>query len=190
MSDTDPKTNAEPRVVAAQGSPQAGKAVVMGVLVVAVAAASFALYWNMSRGRRALAFWGPDNVRLIQSAKDIELLVLTPVEEGGTDESSEVIEYGSGAWMVSKRIKLAPDAPGFLHARTALTVDASFEPDEPSPSLAGSWSHAVRFADGSRSLVILMDFKDRRFAQQATQREIKVIPKIAQGWESFVRRQK
>jgi hypothetical protein len=186
MSDIHPEQNAEPKPV----SPQAGKAVVMGVLVVAVAAASFALYWNMARGRRALAFWGADNVRLIQTAQDIELLTLTPAEADRLDDQGEKLEYGSQTWLISKRTKLAPRTPGFLHARTALTVDASFEPGEASPSPAGSWLHAIRFSEGSRSVLILMDFANRRFALQQSQREIKVIPKIADGWKSFVERQK
>lgn len=181
-SNTSPP--AEAPVITPTGN-VAGKAVVMGVLIVAVSAASFALWWNMARSRRALAFWGSANVRLIQQSKQVELLVLMPKTD--EKESGDFLQVGERAWRIADRVDVSA-ARGLVHARHALTDDASYEAEPVKSADSPQWTHAVRFGDKNGAATVLMDFPRRRFGNFETGQEIAVIEKIASGWQTFVGR--
>lgn len=143
----------------------------------------------MTRTRRALAFWGPETVRLIQQSTKVELLVLEPTAAVvSDDQSDDFLLFGGKKWQIVERADLSR-ARGLVHARHALTDDASFESESTAASSNESqWSHAVRFGDANGSATVLMDFSARRFANFDTGREVSVIAKIASGWQTFVER--
>ena len=163
-----------------------GKIVVIGIFVVALAAASFALYWNMSRSRRALAFWGADAVRLIQKSERVEILPLQSLPLAAPNQDSETFEIAGQLWGATHQIEVTK-ARGLIHARHALTTDASYEPGEPTELRTGKWTHAIRFSDSQGSVVLLL--AGERVGNYQTQREWKLIPKVADGWRIFVNRE-
>jgi hypothetical protein len=176
------------------GNPVAGKLVVLGVFLVAIVAASFALWSNMSRSRRSLEFWGADAVRLIQQAPQVEVLKLEPMSDSAETGSADVISYGDRTWRIIGRTDRSRSR-GLVHFRHSLTVDESWEFAEESPTQPDQWTHAVRFADPGKEppaneVLILMDFSQRRVAHFHAQREITAVSLSATGWQTFVEREK
>jgi hypothetical protein len=191
-----------------------GKIVVIGVFVVALAAASFALWWNINRARRSLEFWGKDAVRLIQHGKAVELLELQPAEtpansladQPSTAENPAAeIRYQDRPLVVKRRLDLS-QARGLVHARHALTDDASFVWDDAvNASQPATWDYAIRFSqtpaatsgdasspgDSSAAdeVLLLLDLENRRLANVHGRREVTVIPKISEGWQIFLAKQ-
>lgn len=161
-----------------------GKIVVLSIFGVALLAASFALYWNMSRSRRALAFWGAEDVRRIQKSDRVEILILEAADD--SQPEAESFQIGGQRLSPARTIDVT-QARGLIHARHALTTDASFEPGEPAELQAGDWSHAIRFTDGQGTTVLL--FNGQRVGHYQTQQELKLIPKVADGWRRFVERE-
>ncbi len=166
-----------------------GKAVVLGVLGVALAAASFALWWNISRARRSLEFWGKDSVRLIQHAKHVELLtLLSDASLNDADGEISTLKYGVQRLQITQRRDIS-HARGLIHARHSLTDDGSFEWQTVGISSQQKWTHAVQFVEGNSNVWILFDLPNRRLANYNAGREITVIPKISEGWQTFIDKQ-
>src|SRR5262249_48288752 len=111
-------------------SSRGGQLVVLAMLVVATLAATFAWWWNYSRGDQALEFFGPEGALLIRTAPHVSLLAAS--------ESPEI--------DLSR-------APGLLNARASLLADASFQWTEPQGNVApAEW--AVRFRRGDHSVTV------------------------------------
>jgi hypothetical protein len=182
-----------------------GKIVVIGVFVVALLAASFALWWNINRARRSLEFWGKDAVKLIQHGKAVELLELQPAATPAAENPAGELRYQDRPLVVKRRLDLS-QARGLVHARHALTDDASFVWDDAvSGSQPATWDYAIRFsaspaatsADASspgdssagEEVLLLLDLENRRLANVHGRREVTVIPKISEGWQIFLAKQ-
>jgi hypothetical protein len=179
----------QPNETTARCKSGSGKLVVLGIFGLAILMASLAVAWSMLSTRRALSFWGPANVQLIQRANRVELLQLELwMDNQQNRQSNEFLVYGTRTCVIKERRDVT-NVRGLGNARHALTVDASFETDPMAADNAGRWSHAVLFSDGRVELTVLMDFSRRRFANYQAGREITVIPKIAEGWQGFVERQ-
>jgi hypothetical protein len=163
-----------------------GKIVVVSIFAIAVSAALFALIWNMSRSRRALTFWGPEAMRRIQMSDRVEILPLAATSDGGASEDAETFSVAGQTLIATGRFDVTK-ARGLLHARHSLSNDVSYEPDDPVPLRPESWSHAIRFTDGQGSTVLLLG--GQRIGDLQTKREMKLIPKVADGWQTFVERE-
>src|SRR4051794_22769570 len=100
-----------------------GHFVVLGMLAVALVAATFAWWWNFQRGRKALEFYGPETATLIRTAPKVELS-----------------RDGEPLRDISK-------AKGLLNARTSLLGDASYEGISTSQLARSDFS--LRFTDGN-----------------------------------------
>ena len=169
-----------------------GKLVVSSIFMVALLMAVFAWWWNYERGRKSMEFWGRDAALLIRQAKDVELLRLIPVVTAG--ESAQTIDVGPVVYAV-ERADISR-APGLLHARFALTEDASFEfyatPENggvlPTSYEDGNWQYAVRFNREGKSATVLFDFQNSRVGIAEEQRSARVIAKIVTGWQQFIAR--
>lgn len=175
-----------------QEDPLVGKLVVIGVFVVALTAASFALWWNITRAQRSLEFWGKDAVRAIQHGKQVELLELQPAPAPSSDDagsSGERLLEGRDLF-IQGRVDLS-QARGLVHARHALTDDSSFAWDDAEKSAAAAeWTHAIRFRDERNTeVLLLLDLRNRRLENVATQRAVTIIPKISEGWQIFIAKQ-
>lgn len=163
-----------------------GKIVVLSIFGVALAAAAFALYWNMSQSRRALEFWGPEAMRRIQKSDRVEIL---PLEKFTADESQAYVHLFDlkGQKWGAKRMIDVTRARGLIHARHALTTDASYEPGSPTQLQTEPWTHAVRFTDQQGTTVLLLG--GQQIGNLDPPLQLKLIPKVADGWRGFVERE-
>ena len=192
MKETPPAADSPPRS-------STGKLLVVGIFVVALTAAGFALWWNISRSREALAFWGKDGVRLIQYGGHVELLTLNSLADFGppgfSPAAPDQLNYGGQRIRVVKNYDLSK-ARGLVHARHSLTDDSSFEWPSAEKGNERNWTHALRFRDAGKTgadktgdggeVLILLDLPSRRLANFAAEREVTVIPKISEGWQTFI----
>lgn len=137
----------------------------LAIMTIAVLAAGFAWWWNFNRGRKALAFYGPEAATLIRTAPKVE--ILRPEPDGNID--------------ISK-------APGLINARASLLSDASYDWNAPTPRQQ-SPLFSVRFSRGENKVVVTFDFENQTLSNSATERTITMKPKTAKGWREYLARQ-
>lgn len=159
-----------------------GKLVIVGMLLVALAAAGFAWWWNYQRAARARAFWGPA-AATIRSSTEVTALVLC---ETGSESGTPIL--WAGQELPVCRTAAISDARGMLHARTSLLVDESFDWTAPGGigGDAPAWSHAVRFATSTSTVTLLFDFERRKLAWAESGQSVDLTPKTAKGWQDYL----
>jgi hypothetical protein len=170
-----------------------GKFVVIGIFGVAILLAAFAWWWNLRQNPRATALWGRDSIRLIRLAKHVELWDLAAADTAS--ESAAAIErliVDGTPYQILQRRNIS-QARGLIHARHALTEDASYDwgkqQQPPSDTDKVSWRFAIRFEENARTATLLVDPETRRIRLLETKREGIVIPRIIAGWEKFAERE-
>jgi hypothetical protein len=167
-----------------------GKLAVLAMFAVALAAAMFAWWWNYSRRQQCLAFYGPQAALLIRTAEDVELIELAPDSDQSAVGSVDRLTVGDRAYLI-KRITTIGQAKGLIHARTSILDDASFIWDAAPDDCAGQVPYAIRFTDYATDAraTVAFDFGCQRLWYVDQQKSARLIPKVAQGWESFLKRQ-
>lgn len=163
-----------------------GKLAVVGILLVAVGLAGFAWWWNWQRTQRCRDFYGGEGAHLIRTATRVEGLLLSGLYD---DQTREQIEVGPHAFEVVGRRDLSK-AKGLVHARTALLDDTSYDwNDRTTGDCQPLIYHAMAFREGDQAITLAFDFGCRRLWIVEEQKQVTLAPKIASGWESFLRRQ-
>jgi hypothetical protein len=160
-----------------------GKLAVLSMLLLAVALAAFALWWNVIGGQRTLAFWGREGgKRIIAEKATVELLRLAADDADG---SSERLTIGGKSYVVVARADIT-GARGLIHARHSLLEDASFDWEATVP--AGDYTLAARFRDAHGATTVAFDFEREHLAYVESGQERKAAAKIVAGWQTFARR--
>lgn len=156
-----------------------GKLAVLTMFALALAAATFAWWWNYSRGQRALEFYGPKAAHLIRTAPKVELLIVGPHDAAAAES---VPNFGP----VIRTIDISK-APGLIHARTALLDDASYQSHvDPVPQV---FNRFVRFKDGDDEVVLVFSETRGRILIDGSNRDsLQLIEKTADGWLAFIDR--
>ncbi len=169
---------------------QSGKVVTLGIFAIALLATACAWWYQRAQGRRALEYWGADDAQLLRHGKEILLWQLSPDADGpdaanGTTRR-ETLLVDDLTWSIRRQVDLTK-APGLLHLRQALIVDASYDWDAPTPGAAESpvWQYALAAQDDDRQVVILLDLR-RQWARKLD-RGPPVQLTIASGLETFFR---
>ncbi len=161
-----------------------GKLAVLSMLLLAVALAGFALWWNVASGRRTLEFWGQEGgARIIAPKAEVELLWLEPA---ASDAPSEQLSIGGRSYVVVRKGEIT-GARGLVHARHSRREDASFQWDAAVKS-GGDYAVAVRFTEAGGATTIAFDFLERQIAHVESGREAKAADKIVSGWKTFAQR--
>jgi hypothetical protein len=160
----------EPVTSAARSSGHQGKYAVIAILGVAIFAAAFGWYWNVSRGRKTLSFFGPEAARLIRSAPIVEIVV--PESKPGTKQ---------GGIDISR-------APGLLNARSSLLDDASYEWETPPADDSMSGHVQLRFALPPSEARLRLDFDARTVCILPGGQKATLVKKTAEGWRTFIAR--
>lgn len=118
-----------------------GKLVIVGMVVVALAASGTSWWYRYSATRRSAEFWGPKTARLIRDAPIVKLYQLQSVK-GLFLPLGEIATY-----IHTGTNRDVSNARGISHLRNALLEDRSYEwpaiPREP----GSFWSWALRFED-------------------------------------------
>jgi hypothetical protein len=163
-----------------------GKIVVLGIFGVALLAATSGLVYKYFASQQPLELWGAEGVQVIQGAQQVELLTLSTADQ---NVAGPTLQFGEQSLRVvaSKDIS---KAPGLIHHRHFLTERVSYESPPAAANQTRGWTHAVKFEDGKREVVVLFDLADRRLGNLSTGREVQVIPQIAENWQRFLERQK
>lgn len=167
-----------------------GKLAVAGILLLAVGLAGFSWWWNWQRTVRCREFYGGEGANLIRMATQVQGVSLSTGGGGiGETRAQEELLVGTKVLFVRDRVNLS-EANGLIHARTALLDDNSYEWET---AMTGDCQptipYAVRFREGPKVVTLAFDFRCRRVWVVETQRQIALAPKIASGWESFLKRQ-
>lgn len=159
-----------------------GKLAVVAMLMVAVGLAAFALWFNIQRGQRSLAFWGREAAQRIQQARQVELLWLAPATEDAAD--GERLTIGGATYRVTRRQDIS-QARGLIHARTALLDDHSYVWNR--QASGGQYELAARFIADGGATTVAFDFQRRLIAHVEAGREQPAAAKIVDGWRSYAR---
>lgn len=169
-----------------------GKLAVLLMLTVAVAAAGFAWWWNVERTKRSLALYGSEGAWLVRNGQLVEILKLASDKAGelsGDDAADDAsLAVGNLRFKVVARYDVSR-VKGLIHARAALVDDPSYEWETPPQGVRGDanpW--LVRFADERGEIYLAIDPKERRLTVLPAGKSVRLIPKIADGWQSFLDR--
>ena len=131
--------------------PQRGKLIIIGMLSLALIAATSAWWYQYRQGRRILEFWGAADALRIRLAPDCQLLWL----KRPADTGDSLLEIQGEVWAIHSDCAI-DDRRGFVHARQALIQDASFLWEE-ALRPTGPWQCALRFTDDRGETLLAFD---------------------------------
>ena len=155
---------------------RSGKLVLLGMLLVGVGLAAFAVWHRYASTRQALAFWGPHAAGLISTSAGAELLVLA--RDAKSPSVGGPIEHAGRQLSIRERHDLS-DVRGLAHMRAALVEDSSFDWTG-SRKCESRWTHALRFFDGDAEAIVLIDLNCQTTASADTTATASIAP-IADG---------
>lgn len=92
--------------------PSRGRSLVVGLVLLGLAAAATGIAYQRWQTRRCLDFYGPEVARLVASAPRVELLTLAPGAGPGR--------------LVATMVRDVTNAKGLVHLRRGLVEDANF----------------------------------------------------------------
>ncbi len=156
-AETIPSAASSAATAAASGrSGGRGTALVVGLILLGLAAALTGIWFQRSQTRRCLGLYGPEAARRVTTAPSVVLMRLAASPAAGR--------------LVAIDQRDISDAKGLVHVRRGLVEDANFAWERSSGFDSkrlpdDSWDYAISFADdpagqgGSTSLVI--DFDDQ-----------------------------
>ncbi len=133
-----------------------GQWTIVGIFGLSLLAVAGSLAWRYHETRQVLDFWGAEAATLIAQAEQVEAQRLEPVPDATARPGGDTVIRIDGQMHRAIQTKDVSDAPGFTHARHALTLNRSFEWDRDDPCEA-NWTYALRFHQGERSAVVLID---------------------------------
>src|SRR5262245_15088624 len=126
-----PSAAAPHRIALPRTMRNSGKLLIIGMFVVAIAAAAASWWFRYEATHKAAQFWGPTAVILIRDAPNVELLELQPANEANSPQwppdlaAASQITIGHKTWTIRSRRDIS-SAPGLTHLRNALLEDRSF----------------------------------------------------------------
>lgn len=119
------------------GTPAArGRSLVVGLVLLGLAAAVTGIAYQRLQTRRCLDFYGPAAARLVASAPRVELLTLVP--------------GGASGRLVATAVRDISAAKGLVHLRRGLVEDANFAWERAGDGRRlpeSAWDHAFVFSD-------------------------------------------
>lgn len=139
-----PKADSPAAVIPPAEAGVSGKWVILGILTVALAAATGSWIFRYNATHRAVEFWGPQPARMIRDAPRVDIFRLRTAEAGLLPAFARIplqsnrTLYGYDQHNISK-------AHGLAHFRNALLEDRSFEWPAEVPSSDPLWHWALMF---------------------------------------------
>jgi hypothetical protein len=156
-----------------------GKLVILLMVLVGCAMGGLSIAYHHGLARRAIAWWGSDNVELITRAPQVAALELRPV---GQADSSDAVAIGSGRFGISQRRDVT-NAEGVDHLRHELLDDRNFVWQAPSAG-EPAWRFGLEFQAGGRSLIVAFDANGQSVARSDGGEVLTVAPLVS-GWRDF-----
>lgn len=174
--------------------PNPGKMVIVGIVVVALAAASFSAWYHYQGQQRAQQFWGTTSAVLIAGAPEVELMRLGEARVSNPDDDSEphgdadsaprALEFGDLAWSVDET-KDANGAKGINNVRRALVQDTTFDWRRPVDETEPHWQYAVGFTDHRNWATVLFDVESGRVALTGGKQPVSLDPSANEELKQF-----
>ena len=163
-----------------------GRPLVAGLLLLGVALACFAIWFQWRQTRRCLALYGSDVARQVQAAARVELW----------EPSASAAGVHPG-FESATRTDISR-APGLVHLRRGLVEDANFDWERPAAPPGAEWDAAFAFYDpGSAdapSAVLVIDFDPSGSTLGVAGRDRRVglgrIEKGLRSWLAALNREK
>lgn len=162
-----------------------GKLVVLTIFAVAIAMASFALWWNWGLGHRSLNYWGDDGALLIRDAESVMLVKLKP-SVPILSAKDPPLPMESRDLDSAEKVDIS-GVKGLVHARHVFLEDASFDWDE-RISRWDEWQYAVLFEGEKGRIFVMLDMKNGVAGSSHQYKALRLNPKTAAGWKQFVSR--
>jgi hypothetical protein len=156
-----------------------GKLVILLAALVGLTLGGLSVAYHHWLARRAIAWWGADNIELIAHAPRVEALQLSRGDGAEVDRVTIVgVEY---------RIVRRNDVtqwPGIDHVRHGLLEDVNFNwENQPPPFDHIEWTSALEFIDGQRQLAVVFN-RDGYLGRSDGIETLAIAPK-ATGWREF-----
>jgi len=184
-----------------------GRLVIVLIVVVAVAAGVFSLWYHYRNQQRAQKFWGTTTAVLIanERAPEVEVLELGKPHAGGAlDEAaaddgarqadekpsadqpppSLAVEFNETPWSVERR-KDAAGAKGVNNLRRALVLDSTFDWGEAQAKAEPRWQYALAVAGGRNKATVLFDFDSRQVGLAGGRKTALLHPEATRDFQAF-----
>jgi len=161
-----------------------GKAVIVGIFLLALVLSGYAWWHQYWAGRRCHLFLGTEAVKLLRLAPHVELLRLEPESTvagnpsaGNPSQPEGILRIGGATVLIASRVDIT-GVPGLLHARHALLQDVNYRWDAAPTGCDGQWSFALRFAQGAESVIVAFDPGCNRIGLEGTDRIEPFLPEL------------
>ena len=164
-----------------------GKLAVLAMFAIGVLAASFAWWWNYQGRRKCLDFYGPAAALAIRTGDEVELLELEPDRPDYSPATVDALQVGPQTFRLY-RARSISKSNGLIHARTSLVDDSSYVWDADVGASLPDVQFAVRFIGDSQA-TLAFDLRSQRLWHVESGKSVALIPKVAEGWKSFLNRQ-
>ena len=156
-----------------------GKLVILLAALVGLALGGLSVAYHHWLARRAIAWWGADNIELIAQAPRVEALKLARGEGAEVDRVTVVGEV----YRVVRRNDVT-QWPGIDHVRHGLLEDVNFNWENHSlPFDHIEWTNALEFIDGQRRILVVFN-RDGYLGSSDRIETLAIAPK-ATGWREF-----
>ncbi len=157
---------------------QSGKIVTIGIILLGLLATAVSWWHQRQSGIQCLQYYGSQDAFQLRHAEQVELYRLGPPDSA---VASGQLEVDGAAWQVLERQPLAK-APGLVHARQSLIVDASYD-WSPATAAPAVWEYALRFGDGPTAVTLLFDLQHSLVRSLRSQRRL--VLTMADGFRVF-----
>ena len=180
-----------------------GTIVIVIMLVVALSAAGFTVWYQYQNQRRALEFWGAATAQLIGRAGQIEVVELgepdpsialaddaldapEPEESPDAPPRAMALEFNEVPWIVVQT-KDAAEAKGILNLRRALVMDTTFDwsAGRVEDELEPHWQYAISINDGRNWATVLFDFESRQVGLTGGRKTALLVPQANEDFRQF-----
>ena len=141
---------------------QRGQVLILAILGIAVAMASYTCWHHYRKGYHALRMWGTESATLIRHAQQVRLLKLAP-SSGSREENhliNDRIRIGEEDFTIVQARDIST-IRGLVHARHTLIVDRSFDWDRNVTSAPAEWEFALEFSDQDQHVTLVFALQQR-----------------------------
>ncbi|MEX0675566.1 MAG: hypothetical protein WD063_00725 [Pirellulales bacterium] len=179
-----------------------GPIVIVIILVVALSAAGFSVWYHYRNQRRVQDFWGSATAQLIDKAPQVEVLKLGEpglslgddvLEEPAGEEKpadpdapprAQFQEFNQIPWIVVQT-KDAAAARGIANLRRALVLDTTFDWSNRAADGEPRWQYALSMNDGRNWATVLFDFDSRQVGLTGGRKTVILDPQANQDFRQF-----